>query len=87
MNFDNLAKVVDQNVRSAYESAYAKAMENVKPRAKRGLGKTGRLVVKVFAAIALVPLFSVIVPGVIGAVLSAGMFAFVFDAFYDYFLL
>lgn len=87
VNFDNLAKVVDQNVRSAYESAYAKAMENVKPRAKRGLGKTGRLVVKVFAAIALVALFSVIVPGVIGAVLSAGMFAFVFDAFYDYFLL
>lgn len=39
------------------------------------------------AAIALVALFSVIVPGVIGAVLSAGMFAFVFDAFYDYFLL
>jgi phage shock protein PspC (stress-responsive transcriptional regulator) len=87
VNFDNLAKVVDQNVRSAYESAYAKAMENVKPRAKRGLGKTGRMVVKVFAAIALVALFSVIVPGVIGAVLSAGMFAFVFDAFYDYFLL
>lgn len=87
VNFDNLAKVVDPNVRSAYESAYAKAMENVKPRAKRGLGKTGRLVVKVFAAIALVALFSVIVPGVIGAVLSAGMFAFVFDAFYDYFLL
>ncbi len=87
VNFDNLAKVVDHNVRSAYESAYAKAMENVKPRAKRGLGKTGRLVVKVFAAIALVALFSVIVPGVIGAVLSAGMFAFVFDAFYDYFLL
>ena len=87
VTFDNLAKVVDQNVRSAYESAYAKAMENVKPRAKRGLGKTGRLVVKVFAAIALVALFSVIVPGVIGAVLSAGMFAFVFDAFYDYFLL
>lgn len=87
VNFDNLAKVVDQNVRSAYESAYAKAMENVKPRAKRELGKTGRLVVKVFAAIALVALFSVIVPGVIGAVLSAGMFAFVFDAFYDYFLL
>ena len=87
VNFDNLAKVVDQNVRSAYESAYAKAMENVKPRAKRGLGKTGRMLVKVFAAIALVALFSVIVPGVIGAVLSAGMFAFVFDAFYDYFLL
>lgn len=87
VNFDNLAKVVDQNVRSAYETAYAKAMENVKPRAKRGLGKTGRLVVKVFATIALVALFSVIVPGVIGAVLSAGMFAFVFDAFYDYFLL
>ena len=87
VNFDNLAKVVDPNVRSAYESAYAKAMENVKPRAKRGLGKTGRMLVKVFAAIALVALFSVIVPGVIGAVLSAGMFAFVFDAFYDYFLL
>lgn len=79
VNFDNLAKVVDQNVRSA--------VENVKPRAKRGLGKTGRIAVKVLAAIALVALFSVIVPGVIGAVLSAGMFAFVFDAFYDYFLL
>ncbi|NBX65340.1 MAG: hypothetical protein EBT66_10410 [Bacteroidetes bacterium] len=50
VNFDNLAKVVDQNVRSA--------MENVKPRAKRGLGKTGRLAVKVLAAIALVALFS-----------------------------
>lgn len=79
VNFDNLAKVVDQNVRSA--------MENVKPRAKRGLGKTGRLAVKVLAAIALVALFSIIVPSVIGAVLSAGMLAFVFDAFYDYFLL
>ena len=87
VNFDNLAKVVDQNVRSAYESAYAKAMENVKPRAKRGLGKTGRMVVKVLAAFALVALFSIIVPSVIGAVLSAGMIAFVFDAFYDYFLL
>ena len=87
VNFDNLAKVVDHNVRSAYESAYAKAMESVKPPAKRGLGKTGRLVVKVLAAFALVALFSVIVPGVIGAVLSVGMIAFVFDAFYDYFLL
>jgi phage shock protein PspC (stress-responsive transcriptional regulator) len=79
VNFDNLAKVVDQNVRSA--------MENVSPRAKRGLGKTGKLVVKVFAAIALIALFSIIVPFVVGGVLSAGMFAFVFDAFYDYFLL
>jgi phage shock protein PspC (stress-responsive transcriptional regulator) len=79
VNFDNLAKVVDQNVRSA--------MENVRPRAKRGLGKTGKLVVKVFAAIALIALFSIIVPFVVGGVLSAGMFAFVFDAFYDYFLL
>jgi phage shock protein PspC (stress-responsive transcriptional regulator) len=87
VNFDNLAKVVDHNVRSAYESAYAKAMESVKPRAKRGLGKTGRLVVKVLAAFALVALFSIIVPGVIGAVLSVGMIAFVFDAFYEYFLL
>ena len=87
VNFDNLAKVVDQNVRSAYESAYAKAMESVNPRAKRGLSKTGRLLVKVLAAFALVALFSIIVPGVIGAVLSAGMIAFVFDAFYDYFLL
>jgi phage shock protein PspC (stress-responsive transcriptional regulator) len=87
VNFDNLAKVVDHNVRSAYESAYAKAMESVKPRAKRGLGKTGRLVVKVLAAFALLALFSIIVPGVIGAVLSVGMIAFVFDAFYEYFLL
>ena len=87
VNFDNLAKVVDHNVRSAYESAYAKAMESVKPRAKRGLSKTGRLLVKFLAAFALVALFSIIVPGVIGAVLSAGMIAFVFDAFYDYFLL
>jgi hypothetical protein len=87
VNFDNLAKVVDHNVRSAYESAYAKAMESVKPRAKRGLGKTGRLVVKVLAAFTLVALFSIIVPGVIGAVLSVGMIAFVFDAFYEYFLL
>jgi phage shock protein PspC (stress-responsive transcriptional regulator) len=79
VNFDNLAKVVDQNVRLA--------MENVSPRAKRGLGKTGKLVVKVFAAIALIALFSIIVPFVVGGVLSAGMFAFVFDAFYDYFLL
>jgi phage shock protein PspC (stress-responsive transcriptional regulator) len=79
VNFDNLAKVVDQNVRSA--------IENVSPRAKRGLGKTGKLVVKVFAAIALIALFSIIVPFVVGGVLSAGMFAFVFDAFYDYFLL
>jgi phage shock protein PspC (stress-responsive transcriptional regulator) len=87
VNFDNLAKVVDHNVRSAYESAYAKAMESVKPRAKRGLSKTGKLLVKFLAAFALVALFSIIVPGVIGAVLSAGMIAFVFDAFYDYFLL
>ena len=87
VNFDNLAKVVDHNVRSAYESAYAKAMESARPGAKRGLNKTGKLVVKVLAAFALVALFSIIVPSVIGAVLSAGMIAFVFDAFYDYFLL
>ena len=34
------------------------------------------MLVKVFAAIALVALFSVIVPGVIGAVLSAGLVSF-----------
>ncbi len=79
VNFDNLAKVVDQNVRSA--------MDNVGPRAKRGLGKTGKMALKVLAAIALIALFSMIVPVVVGGVLSAGMFAFVFDAFYDYFLL
>lgn len=79
VNFDNLAKVVDQNVRSA--------MDNVGPRAKRGLGKTSKMALKVLAAIALIALFSVIVPVVVGGVLSVGMFAFVFDAFYDYFLL
>lgn len=87
VNFDNLAKVVDQNVRSAYEKATGKMMDKENARAKRGLGRSARIVLKVLAAIALVSLFSVIVPGVIGAVLSAGMFAFVFDAFYDYFLL